>query len=87
MWQDEYVLSDIFQLTKCSDIIIVYHHSSFVDFGYFNDFCRNVSDSFWIKILPIFIQAHIAIHVYSLVDRNTLKQLPDVNEDKVDKSK
>ena len=84
MWQNEYVLSDIFQLTKCSDIIIVYHHSSFVDFGLL---CKNVSDSFWIKILPIFIQAHIAIHFYSLVDRNTLKQLPDVNEDKVDKSK
>ena len=32
-------------------------------------------------------QVHIVIHVYSLVNRNTLKQLPDVNEDKVDKSK
>ena len=40
-----------------------------------------------LRFIAYFIQAHIAIHFYSLVDRNTLKQLPDVNEDKVDKSK
>ena len=62
-----------------------YHIPSFVIY-----ILRFVSESFQIKSLSVLFslfQVHIVIHVYSLADRNTLKQLPDVNEDKVDKSK